>query len=199
MRVTDGGKRVNSDTASSSESDSVDAEVKRLTAKISAARFVAHVRRVPKRSSQKINVKHPRYQIPVVIKEKEITMFADTGADVSVIPKTLADQLSLQLVKTKMRIKPYGSKKRIRCVGYYVGPVRFEDKIANVGIYVVKGNMEALLSGAASEALGIISFHGKNIRRTIDPEDPKEGIYVSVSFLVLWGGKNEQCKSEISY
>ena len=87
-------------------------------------------------------------------------MFADTGADISVMSKEMADELNLPLAKTDMRIKPYGMKRRIRCCGFYVGPVMYGDKMANVGIYVVKGDVEALLSGPASEALGIISFNG---------------------------------------
>ena len=115
-------------------------------------------------------------------------MFADTGADISVIPKSLAQELDLPLVKTKMRIKPYGAKKRIRCVGYYVGPVRYENEIANVGIYVVKGDVESLLSGAASEALGVISFNGdKHIRRTAEEQDPVKQVYLS-QFPELFSG-----------
>ena len=189
MRVSDGK---NSDEESRSDSDS-DADVKRLTSKISAARFVAHVRRSSTRSSRKPRSPTPRYQVPVVIKEKEVQMFADTGADISVMGKSLADELELPLVKTKMRIKPYGAKKRIRCVGYYVGPVRYKEEIVNVGIYVVKGNVEALLSGAASEALGVISFHGgADVRRTqpeLDAEeDPVKQVYTVLSFLLYSRG-----------
>ena len=67
-----------------------------------------------------------------MVKEKEVCMFADTGADVNVIPKSLADDLDLPLTRTRMRIKPYGSKKRIKCVGLYVGPVMFNEQVANV-------------------------------------------------------------------
>ena len=180
MRVSDNGKKERSDSSSSSDSESGEADVNRLTAKISAARFVAHVRRSSTKSRRKKSPNCPRYQVPVVIKEKEVSMFADTGADISVIPKTLADELDLDLVKTKMRIKPYGSRRRIRCVGYYVGPVRYGEEIANVGLYVVKGDAEALLSGSASEALGIISFHGnQHVRRTEEAECPIQQVYMS--------------------
>ena len=182
MRVSDGKKdESNTSEESASDSDS-EKEVKRLAAKISAARFVAHVRRSSTKSHRKRPVHRPRYQVPVVIKERKINMFADTGADISIISKSLADDLGLPLLKTKMRIKPYGSKKRIRCVGYYVGPVRYKDEIANIGIYVVKGNVEALLSGAASEALGVISFHGSpEVRRTETEgeKDPVKQVYTS--------------------
>ena len=108
-------------------------------------------------------------------------MFADTGADISVIPKQLSDDLQLPLVKTKMRIKPYGMKRRIRCVGYYVGPIMYGEEVANVGLYVVKGDVEPLLSGAASEALGIISFNGSNsadIRQCVAEEDPVKEVFI---------------------
>ena len=39
--------------------------------------------------SRKKKSAKPRYQVPVVIKEKEVQMFADTGADISVIPECL--------------------------------------------------------------------------------------------------------------
>ena len=89
-------------------------------------------------------------------------MFADTGADISVMSRKQAKELGLPLIKTKMRLKPYGGKRRIKCIGYYVGPIMHEGTVANVGIYVVKDNVEPLLSGDASEALGILTF---NVRR----------------------------------
>ena len=83
------------------------------------------------------------------------------GVDISVISKQLAMELELPLSRTRMQIKPYGMNKRIKCIGYYVGPIMHKESVANVGVYVVKDNVEALLSGATSQALGIISFHGK--------------------------------------
>ena len=174
MRVKDNG----SDNSSGSDSSSSDSESEVHRVAIHPARFVAHVRRSERKT------RHPkktsRYQVPVVIKEKKLLMFADTGADISILSKQTADDLNLPLTKTKMKIKPYGMKKRIKCVGYYVGPVRCGEEIANVGIYVVNGDVEPLLSGAASEALGVISFHGEKaeIRRS-DATDPKNQVYMS--------------------
>ena len=70
-------------------------------------------------------------------------------------------KLGLPLSKTKMCIKPYGSK-TMKCVGYYMGAVMHSDTVAIVGIYVVDKEVETLLSGPACEALGMISFHGEN-------------------------------------
>ena len=36
----------------------------------------------------------------------------------------------------------------------------YKDKVANIGLYVISKNVETLLSGAAAEELGIITFHG---------------------------------------
>ena len=188
LRKTD---KQSSDSCSSSNSSSEDddSDVKRVTAQISPARFVAHVRRSRANSRQKPSQKTgSRYQVPVVIKEKVMLMFADTDADISVMSKSMSDELGLPLTKTRMRIKPYGQKKRIQCVGFYVGPVRYKDEIVNVGIYVVKGEVEALLSGSASEALGIISFHGDGeVRRTSVADDPANQVYLS-KFPSLFSG-----------
>ena len=41
----------------------------------------------------------------------------------------------------------------------------YNDMVTNVGMYVVDKEVEPLLSGAASEALGIISFNVKDEER----------------------------------
>ena len=163
-------KKNRESSGSSSNEDDEEFEVKRVRAH--AARFVGHVRRTVRRSKGK--KKKPRYQVPVIIKGKEVMMFADTGADVCVMSKSMSDKLELTLMRTRMKIKPYGAKAGIRCVGYYVGPVMYGNVVANIGIYVVKKKVESLLSGAASEALGIISFSGQQeeIRRSVASEDP---------------------------
>ena len=184
----DKARRVKDDsTSSESSSGDTDAEstsVKRVVGKkeINAANIVAHVRRSKRRSTQ---VKRSRYLVPVVIKEQLVDVFADTGADISVISKKLASSLGLPLVKTDMRIKPYGLKKRIKCTGYYVGPVMYDGTIANLGIYVVNRDVEPLLSGYASEALGIITFNGSQVRRSeaneagsLEVEDPETKVII---------------------
>ena len=176
-----------SDSDSSSDSSSEDAaDVSRITTEkgIQAANIVAHVRRSATRIPK--GKRKLRYEVPILIKEQVVNMFADTGADISVMSKTLAKELNLPLVHTKMRIKPYGMKKRIKCVGYYVGPLMYEDIVAHVGIYVVNNpNVEPLLSGSASEALGIITFNGGSgaaVRRCTEDketEDPVKQVYIS--------------------
>ena len=63
-------------------------------------------------------------------------MFADTGADISVMSAKKAEQIGLTLNKTKIEIRPYGAKP-VRCKGYYIGPVMHSDAVSNIRIYVV--------------------------------------------------------------
>ena len=177
-------KKKDSESERASDSSSDDAaDVGRIVSEkgIHAANIVAHVRRSAARGPKR---KRSRYEVPILIKEKVVKMYADTGSDITVISKGLAEELDLPLIPTKMRIKPYGMKKRIKCVGYYVGPVMYGDTVAHVGIYVVKNpNVEALLSGSASEALGIITFNGSAaVRRNSveeENEDPVKQVYLS--------------------
>lgn len=100
-----------------------------------------------------------------IIKEKQINAVADTGADISVISAKLASSLQLPLHKTKIKIKPFGSK-TLRCAGYCIGTVVCGDAVANLKIYAIKINVETLPSGQAAESLGIIKF---NANPTIAP------------------------------
>ena len=78
------------------------------------------------------------------------------------MPLSLAAKLEFPLSLAKMRIKPKSSK-TMQCIGYYLGVAMHNGAVANVGIYIVDNQVEALLSGPACEALGIISFHGEYI------------------------------------
>ena len=78
--------------------------------------------------------------------------------------KKCAKGLDLKLCKTKMKVHPYGSK-TLRCVGEYIGTIMHGSKVVNAVIYVVKQEVETLLSGEVCEALGIIEFTPKPIRR----------------------------------
>ena len=138
-----------------SESEEEIASTKRISRKHIPARRVSKVRKPNK--IRQVSTK-PRYQVQLVINEKTVDAFADTGADISVMSRELANELNLPLSKTKMKLKPYGSKS-INCVGLYQGTVMCGEGVANVRIYVVKQNVEFLLSGIAAEDLGIIKFN----------------------------------------
>ena len=110
-------------------------------------------------------------------------MFSDTSADFSVVSVQQAVELHLPLAKTRMRIKPCSAKKRTRCIG----------------IYVVNGDVQPLLSRLAADDLGMISFHGdRNIHRAEvdDPINQVSGIYVPICY--LRDGENERSCSQIS-
>ena len=80
-------------------------------------------------------------------------------------------KLGLKLCKTKMKIKPYGSKP-VRCKRCYIGTIMHGDRVANVCIYVVKQKVETLLSGPVCEELGIIEFTPQAVRRTETEASP---------------------------
>ena len=133
----------------------------------------------------------PRYQVDVIINEKETKAFADTGADVSVMSEKNAKKLGLELSRTRMKIKPYGSNS-YKCKGCYIGTIMFGEIVENVVIYVVKQNVETLLSRRVSEALGIIKFcpdahTNDDIKRTTS-DDPTKTKLVA-AFPKVFNGK----------
>ena len=72
-------------------------------------------------------------------------MFADTGAEITVMSKHTADSLGLRLEKTHMKIRPYGSRSK-KYIGKYTGTIMFDRNVANAIIYVVESKGETLLS-----------------------------------------------------
>ena len=82
-------------------------------------------------------------------------MTTDTGADINVLPKTIADKLKLPLEGSRMKLCPYGAKP-FRVAGKYEGSIAFGDRITTAKWYIVK-----LLSGNTAEDLGIIKFNPK--------------------------------------
>ena len=102
--------------------------------------------------------KTPRYEVDVVINEKVTQAFADTGADISVMSKARAKELGLPLSKARMKIKSYGSK-TVHVKHCYIGTIMHGEQVVNACIYIVKQNVETLLSGRVCEALGIIKFN----------------------------------------
>lgn len=139
------------------------------------------VHRVNLRKAAKSKDKRPRYQVHVIVKEQEITAFADTGADVNVMSSTTANKLQLPLMETQVRVKPYGSRS-LKCLGSYEGCVTFGDAFAVAKFYVVDASVETLLSGKLCEALGIIKFNAhetftdKVIHRIVCKDKIKQSI-----------------------
>ena len=135
-----------------------------------------------------MNTHKLRYQVEVIINEQPTTMFADTGADVCVMSLENAEKLQLPLNRTRMKIRPFGSKS-VRCKGSYIGPAMYGNAVANVCIYVVDKKVETLLSGPASEELGIIKLHTKAKANTIRCVDqPAEANHPQNLFPELFSG-----------
>ena len=159
-----------SDTPEESSSSRSSTKHSKSKNRISRVRRVQS-RRIPeKRKVRRVEHK-PRYQVDIVVNEKPFTAFADTGADICVMSHANSKSLGLKLSKTNLKIRPFGSKS-IRCVGHYTGPVMFGNNVANLRFFVIKKDVETLLSGRASEELGIISFNGS----TDSDTDPTEAV-----------------------
>ena len=116
------------------------------------------IRRIGGRRIAKVRRSKSRYTVDVVIKERKVPVFCDTGADVCIMSKANAKRLKLDIVKTSMTIRPYGSRSQ-RCLGETVCTIMFEDKVATARLYILDAKVETLLSGSVSEELGIITMH----------------------------------------
>ena len=170
-----------SHTSTNTETDSQD-EMEQATKRLTVTnkgltsevtgRHIYGARRVGiRRTKPKRNPSKKRYEIVVGIRQRPIKAFADTGADISIMSKKTADHLNIQPVKTAVKIRPYGSR-TIKCVGQYISPVRFGETVTNVQFYVVKKDLETLLSGPACEELGIIKINDEpDIRNVAAPNN----------------------------
>ena len=98
----------------------------------------------------------------VTIKEQKVAVFADTGADICVMSRQTARKLNLDIQKTKMRIRPYGSSPK-KYLEEYTGTIMFNANVVNARIYIITQKVETLLSGLVCEELGFINFTGDNI------------------------------------
>ena len=184
----------------SSGSDSED-PVKDLNRIKKFSKHVTKVRRVRQKVVRKISTK-PRYQIEVVVNENVVPVFADTGADISVMSLKVAKQIKLPLNKTKVKIRPYGSKP-LKCVGYYEGTIMYGSTVANSRIYVIKQPVETLLSGRLCEELQILKFHPQPSMdtqppvRSVSADNYKESLIQQYPNVFKGIGKLEQYKAKI--
>ena len=159
-----------SDTDSENEIKSNRARLRRLIP------GVRRVRGIRKTSHKKKNHTPGKYNVEVIINETPILAFADTGADICITSLRNAKKMKLPLEKSKIRIQPYGSKAK-PCIGKYTGTIMHGSAVANTTIYVLKKDVETLLSGNVCEQLGIITFNRqptKRIHRTQSEDADKQ-------------------------
>ena len=76
----------------------------------------------------KVNRKRNRrdFKLEIAIKERIILVMTDTGADMNVLPKTIADKLKLPLEGSRMKSCPCGEK-LFRVAGKSEGNIVFGD------------------------------------------------------------------------
>ena len=80
----------------------------------------------------------------------------------NVISREEASAIGMKWCKSKIKLRPYGSKP-LRVCGRYTGSIMFKDNIVDTDIYIVKENLETLISGETAETLGVISLHDINM------------------------------------
>ena len=154
---------------SESEVSSGEKEARRVYSKIPKARRIAGTRRC--RAIRKVTSN--KYTTEVIIKEQPITVHADSGADICVMSAKNARKLKLKTMPTNMKIKPYGSKPQ-KCQSVYIGTIMFGENVTTAEIYVVKKNVETLLSGSVCEDLGILKFTKTAHTLRTEEEEPEE-------------------------
>ena len=170
-----------SEQSGTESSDESSGEEPKRTFRFRSMRNVTKIRRMRVKKAARRAPKSKRYEVEIVIKEKPVRAFADTGADICIMSKRQAKALGLKLMKTRMSIRPYGSDK-MKCCGYSVVTVMYGDRVANIEIYVINKSVETLLSGPVAEELGIITFNGNSqaesceegaaVGRVVEETDP---------------------------
>ena len=150
------------DTRPQTESERRSKGVSRVFSRLST------IRRIGGRRYPDVRRTKSRYTINVIIKERSVPVFCDTGADVCIMSEANARRLKLDVVPTGMTIRPYGSKSQ-KCMGETICTVMFNENVATTKFYILSAKVETLLSGAVSEELGIITMHpvGSNKEATM--------------------------------
>ena len=152
-----------SDSDSDHEQSAIKSNRARLRRLVPGVNRVKGVRKTTQKNKQRTAGK---YNVKVIINEIPVTAFADTGADICITSLRNAKKMKLPLEKSKVQIQPYGSKSR-SCIGKYSGTIMHGSAVANATIYVLKKDVETLLSGSVCEQLGIITFNKDPTHRTL--------------------------------
>lgn len=104
------------------------------------------------------NQNDQRWAAVVSIKQIKPKFFADTQADVSVIPITLFNKhfRNIQLSKPEQILYGADNQQLNNVIGCFRENIHYHNKIAMADIYVIRGAERPLLAGKISEKLGIV-------------------------------------------
>ena len=125
------------------------------------------IRKVGGKRIRQVQKTQSRYKVDVIVNQKTLSVFADTGADINVMSLKNAKKLKLDMQPTKMKIRPYGSRAKT-CVGEHTCTVMYNSSIANAKFYILNEKVETLISGPVAEELNIIKF---NVCRVTSDDD----------------------------
>ena len=190
-RFVRGSRRVDGDSSSSSSdqeqsdspegyttSESSDGEDLEATGSnkpaIARVRFnIPTVRRINGRRYPNIRRAKSKYALNVIIHERKVPVFCDTGADICIMDRRNAERIGLDIMPTPMRIRPFGSRSQ-KCLGEATCVVRHKHNVANTKFYIIDKRVETLLSGAVCEELGIITLNADDTSSVLKTENVSE-------------------------
>ena len=100
-------------------------DISRLHTRYRTAQKIGGRRQKPRSCRRKVD-----FHTVVKVNDQEVNVLVDTGADVNVMGKTTAEKLGIKYDKSKIKLRPYGSKP-LRVHGVYNGPISFGDSESN--------------------------------------------------------------------
>ena len=134
------------DSQTSSSNDSVSATKgirKGRVRQVRKAFRICGIRNKPHSKNRKAN----DFRVDVGIKGQLNTVTTDTGAEMNLLPKKIADKLEHPLEISRLKVSPYGAKP-FRVLGKYTGSITFGDMVTTTTWYIVnKNKTKPLLSG----------------------------------------------------
>ena len=183
---TEGTSGENTSGTESEYQDSSDGEADGQTGSRSNTNMRRVLSKIPtirriggRRRSNNIRKTDSRYNLNVIIMERKVPVFCDTGADICIMSKKNAQRIGLDVVPTSMKIRPYGARTK-KCLGEAICTIRHNDSVANTKMYILRKEVETLLSGTICEELGIITLNTQDnnteVRRTPIMSDAKRSL-----------------------
>ena len=169
-------------TQPESSSDEEEGDISRVFSKLSTVRRIGGRRYANTRRTKS------RYTVNVIVKEKNIPVFCDTGADICIMSEDTARKLKLEVIPTAMVIRPYGSKSQ-KCKGETCCTIMFKESVANAKFYILGAKVETLISGAVSEELGIINMNPTGTSKVLrTPKNSKRKSRIIAKFPSIFKG-----------
>lgn len=116
-------------------------------------------------SEEFVHAVDPEVTETVKVNERWMKMVIDTGSGKNSIGEDLYNRTMFARTKlkpSKKRFYAYAQTTPLKCVGYFEAEMRWKDNIVKDNVYVIEGNVEALLGRKTSFELKILNT-GENV------------------------------------